>query len=105
MGGTQQRDKKQSKRMENFTEESMDNETRGRPIGLGREIRFAEKRIETNQQHGKYSTTNQDPVAIYNVLLMWSLVCGQVFRYNLIVPFGRQMFGLKWEKEIDLLKD
>ncbi|XP_020876515.1 dnaJ homolog subfamily C member 28 isoform X3 [Arabidopsis lyrata subsp. lyrata] len=28
-----------------------------------------------------------------------------VFRYNLIVPFGRQMFGLKWEKEIDLLKD
>lgn len=24
----------------------------------------------------------------------------QVFRYNLIVPFGRQMFGLKWEKEL-----
>ncbi|KAG9441739.1 hypothetical protein H6P81_017593 [Aristolochia fimbriata] len=24
----------------------------------------------------------------------------KVFRYNLIVPFGRQMFGLKWEKEI-----
>ncbi|MCD9560188.1 hypothetical protein HAX54_018685 [Datura stramonium] len=22
----------------------------------------------------------------------------KVFRYNLIVPFGRQMFGLKWEK-------
>lgn len=29
----------------------------------------------------------------------------QVFRYNLIVPFGRQMFGLKWEKEIDRLKE
>ncbi|EOA21964.1 hypothetical protein CARUB_v10002463mg [Capsella rubella] len=28
-----------------------------------------------------------------------------VFRYNLIVPFGRQMFGLKWEKEIDGLKE
>ncbi|XP_013629469.1 PREDICTED: dnaJ homolog subfamily C member 28 [Brassica oleracea var. oleracea] len=28
-----------------------------------------------------------------------------VFRYNLIVPFGRQMFGLKWEKEIDHLKE
>ncbi|CAH8313097.1 unnamed protein product [Eruca vesicaria subsp. sativa] len=28
-----------------------------------------------------------------------------VFRYNLIVPFGRQMFGLKWEKEIDRLKE
>ncbi|KAG4959587.1 hypothetical protein JHK87_036220 [Glycine soja] len=25
----------------------------------------------------------------------------KVFRYNLIVPFGRQMFGLKWEKELD----
>ncbi|RRT44888.1 hypothetical protein BHM03_00021321 [Ensete ventricosum] len=24
----------------------------------------------------------------------------KVLRYNLIVPFGRQMFGLKWEKEI-----
>ncbi|KAF3784396.1 DnaJ-like protein subfamily C member 28 [Nymphaea thermarum] len=23
-----------------------------------------------------------------------------VFRYNLIVPFGRQMFGLSWEKEL-----
>ncbi|XP_009590765.1 uncharacterized protein [Nicotiana tomentosiformis] len=29
----------------------------------------------------------------------------KVFRYNLIVPFGREMFGLKWEKEIDRLKE
>ncbi|CAI0407558.1 unnamed protein product [Linum tenue] len=29
----------------------------------------------------------------------------QVFRYNLIVPFGRQMFGLKWEKELDRLNE
>lgn len=29
----------------------------------------------------------------------------QVFRYNLIVPFGRQMFGLKWEKELASLED
>ncbi|XP_051113988.1 uncharacterized protein LOC127239742 [Andrographis paniculata] len=28
----------------------------------------------------------------------------KVFRYNLIVPSGRQMFGFKWEKEIDRLK-
>ncbi|CAN8257242.1 unnamed protein product [Cochlearia groenlandica] len=28
-----------------------------------------------------------------------------VFRYNLIVPFGRQMIGLNWEKEIDRLKE
>ncbi|OAY81102.1 uncharacterized protein LOC109727623 [Ananas comosus] len=28
----------------------------------------------------------------------------KVLRYNLIVPFGRQMFGLKWEKEIDKLE-
>ncbi|KAM4090185.1 hypothetical protein ACJW30_09G040500 [Castanea mollissima] len=25
----------------------------------------------------------------------------KVLRYNLIVPFGRQMCGLKWEKEMD----
>ncbi|XP_070021242.1 uncharacterized protein [Nicotiana sylvestris] len=29
----------------------------------------------------------------------------KVFRYNLIVPFGRQMFVLKWEKEIDRLNE
>ncbi|KAI3796843.1 hypothetical protein L1987_39529 [Smallanthus sonchifolius] len=29
----------------------------------------------------------------------------KVFRYNLIVPFGRQMFGLKWEKEVDRLNE
>lgn len=29
----------------------------------------------------------------------------KIFRYNLIVPFGRQMFGLKWEKEIDRLHE
>ncbi|PKA58809.1 hypothetical protein AXF42_Ash000902 [Apostasia shenzhenica] len=28
----------------------------------------------------------------------------KVLRYNLVVPFGRQMFGLKWEKEIDKLQ-
>jgi DnaJ homolog subfamily C member 28 len=29
----------------------------------------------------------------------------QVFRYNLIVPFGRQLFGLNWDKELDKLKE
>lgn len=29
----------------------------------------------------------------------------KVFRYNLIVPFGRQMIGLKWEKELDRLNE
>ncbi|KAJ4851120.1 hypothetical protein Tsubulata_002427 [Turnera subulata] len=29
----------------------------------------------------------------------------KVFRYNLIVPFGRQMFGLNWEKEVDRIED
>ncbi|RCV32338.1 hypothetical protein SETIT_6G250900v2 [Setaria italica] len=28
----------------------------------------------------------------------------KVFRYNLIVPFGRQMFGLNWDKEVEKLK-
>ncbi|KAL7092153.1 hypothetical protein ACP275_12G147900 [Erythranthe tilingii] len=29
----------------------------------------------------------------------------KVFRYNLIVPFGRQMLGFKWEREVDRLKE
>ncbi|KAH9604851.1 hypothetical protein KSS87_005733 [Heliosperma pusillum] len=29
----------------------------------------------------------------------------KVFRYNLVVPFGRQMVGIKWERELDRLKD
>ncbi|TXG58391.1 hypothetical protein EZV62_016220 [Acer yangbiense] len=29
----------------------------------------------------------------------------KVFRYNLIVPFGRQMSGLKWEKEVARLEE
>ncbi|KAL3825832.1 hypothetical protein ACJIZ3_021861 [Penstemon smallii] len=29
----------------------------------------------------------------------------KVFHYNLIVPFGRQMNGLKWEREIDKLSE
>lgn len=29
----------------------------------------------------------------------------KVFRYNLIVPFGRQMNGLKWEKELGNLDE
>ncbi|CAI9097885.1 OLC1v1034401C1 [Oldenlandia corymbosa var. corymbosa] len=29
----------------------------------------------------------------------------KVFRYNLIVPFGRQIFGLKWEKELERLEE
>ncbi|KAK7277457.1 hypothetical protein RJT34_22470 [Clitoria ternatea] len=29
----------------------------------------------------------------------------KVFRYNLIVPFGRQMFGLRWEKELGYLEE
>ena len=28
----------------------------------------------------------------------------QVFRYNLVVPFGRQMFGINWEKELELFR-
>ncbi|KAK3226674.1 hypothetical protein Dsin_006536 [Dipteronia sinensis] len=29
----------------------------------------------------------------------------KVFRYNLIVPFGRQMSGLKWDKEVARLEE
>ncbi|CAA6673367.1 unnamed protein product [Spirodela intermedia] len=29
----------------------------------------------------------------------------RILRYNLMVPFGRQMFGLKWEREIERLRE
>ena len=29
----------------------------------------------------------------------------QVLRYNLMVPSGRQMCGLKWEKEMDRVNE
>ncbi|XWS55919.1 hypothetical protein CRYUN_Cryun09bG0041400 [Craigia yunnanensis] len=32
-------------------------------------------------------------------------ISDKVFRYNLIVPFGSQMFGLKWEKEVARLEE
>ncbi|KAK9755545.1 hypothetical protein RND81_01G033300 [Saponaria officinalis] len=34
-----------------------------------------------------------------------SSINNKVFRYNLVVPFGRQMVGIKWEKELDRLKE
>ncbi|RVW47948.1 hypothetical protein VitviT2T_012645 [Vitis vinifera] len=37
--------------------------------------------------------------------LQMSDINNKVFRYNLIVPFGRQMFGLKWEKEVARLEE
>ncbi|KAL6336826.1 hypothetical protein AAG906_036140 [Vitis piasezkii] len=37
--------------------------------------------------------------------LQMSDINKKVFRYNLIVPFGRQMFGLKWEKEVARLEE
>ncbi|XP_010452236.2 PREDICTED: uncharacterized protein LOC104734378 [Camelina sativa] len=48
-----------------------------------------EERSDLLKNMASTQTTNQD----------------SVFRYNLIAPFGRQMFGLKWEKEIDRLKE
>ena len=36
----------------------------------------------------------------------WLCLCElQVLRYNLIVPFGRQICGLKWEKEMDRVNE
>ncbi|PWA20544.1 hypothetical protein CTI12_AA609930 [Artemisia annua] len=32
-------------------------------------------------------------------------ILSKVFRYNLILPFGRQMNGLNWEKELALLNE
>lgn len=54
-----------------------------------------------------YSIYIKDLIKQYKFLCSFPLdlyATVQVLRYNLIVPFGRQMCGLKWDKEITKLE-
>ncbi|PIA43525.1 hypothetical protein AQUCO_01900130v1 [Aquilegia coerulea] len=78
-------------------------------IELNKEIRsnIAEwrqslKKAHANKLDGKESKWNEASEALK---VQIRAINDKVFRYNLIVPFGRQMFGLKWEKELDRLTE
>ncbi|KAF5750451.1 dnaJ subfamily C member 28-like [Tripterygium wilfordii] len=62
------------------------------------EWRLALKRAWCNKCSGENSQWIESSEALKVQLRD---INNKVFRYNLIVPFGRQMFGLKWEKEVD----
>ncbi|KAF8403174.1 hypothetical protein HHK36_011271 [Tetracentron sinense] len=65
------------------------------------EWRLALKKAQTN----KLNKNDPKWIEISEALkLQMRGINDKVFRYNLIVPFGRQMFGLKWEKELDRLE-
>ncbi|KAG9156156.1 hypothetical protein Leryth_015559 [Lithospermum erythrorhizon] len=66
------------------------------------EWRVALKKAWT-QQNNRDDTKWKESSGALQVQLRY--INDKVFRYNLIVPFGRQLFGLKWEKEIDRLKE
>ncbi|KAK9127596.1 hypothetical protein Syun_016393 [Stephania yunnanensis] len=65
------------------------------------EWRLALKTAQTNRLSGNNSKWIEDSHTLQSQM---RAINEKVFRYNLIVPFGRQMFGLNWEKELDRLK-
>ncbi|KAK9126545.1 hypothetical protein Scep_015391 [Stephania cephalantha] len=65
------------------------------------EWRLALKTAQTNRLSGNNSKWIEDSHTLQSQM---RAINDKVFRYNLIVPFGRQMFGLNWEKELDRLK-
>lgn len=78
-------------------------------VELNKEIRsnISEWRLALKKAWGKRLDEN-DPKWIEqseSLKARISAINDKVFRYNLIVPFGRQMFGLKWEKELDKMEE
>ncbi|ONK73682.1 uncharacterized protein A4U43_C04F34180 [Asparagus officinalis] len=65
------------------------------------EWRLALKKAQANRTNNLGSTWPKDLEYLKEQMRDINI---KVLRYNLIVPFGRQMFGLKWEKEIDKLE-
>ncbi|CAM8910424.1 unnamed protein product [Rhodiola kirilowii] len=65
------------------------------------EWRFSLKKEWVHKCEGNYSKWDQRSEELK---LQMRGINDMVFRYNLIVPFGRQMFGLKWEKELKLVE-
>ncbi|XP_031102395.1 dnaJ homolog subfamily C member 28-like [Ipomoea triloba] len=78
-------------------------------VELNKEIRdkVAVWRSSLKKAWGYRSSGNDAKWVEYSEALKLQMrdINDKVFRYNLIVPFGRQMFGLKWEKELDSLKE
>ncbi|KAK6943916.1 DnaJ-lke protein, subfamily C, member 28, conserved domain [Dillenia turbinata] len=78
-------------------------------VELNKEIRskVAEWRTVLKKAWGKKDNVSDVEWAAYTEALKLQIhdINDKVFRYNLIVPFGRQMFGLKWEKEIARLEE
>ncbi|KAF5473737.1 hypothetical protein F2P56_005699 [Juglans regia] len=66
------------------------------------EWRSTLKKAWANRCNGDHSTWIESSEALKAQLRD---INNKVFRYNLIVPFGRQMFGLQWEKEMDRVKE
>ncbi|KAL6007251.1 hypothetical protein ACLOJK_032747 [Asimina triloba] len=78
-------------------------------VELNKEIRckVSEWRSALRKAWADKTNGNDPKWAEYSERLKVQLrdINDKVFRYNLIVPFGRQMFGLKWEKEIHRLDE
>ncbi|CAL5387667.1 dnaJ homolog subfamily C member 28-like [Camellia sinensis] len=78
-------------------------------VELNKEIRYdiagwrlALQRASAHRENGNNSKWIESSEALK---LQLRSINNKVFKYNLIVPFGRQMFGLKWEKELDRLNE
>lgn len=65
------------------------------------EWRLALKKAWTSRINHQGSTWPKDSVSLKAQMRD---INNKVLHYNLIVPFGRQMFGLKWDKEITKLE-
>ncbi|KAI3989374.1 hypothetical protein MKX01_026413 [Papaver californicum] len=62
--------------------------------------RLSLRKAYASRLNGDISKWNKDSEALK---VQIRTINDKVFRYNLIVPGGRQMHGLKWEKELDRL--
>ncbi|KAI3746391.1 hypothetical protein L6452_08823 [Arctium lappa] len=73
-------------------------------VELNKEIRsnVAEWRLTLKKAWARKESGDMSKWIEYSDSLKLQLqsINDKVFRYNLIVPFGRQMLGLKWEKEL-----
>ncbi|KAK1315007.1 hypothetical protein QJS10_CPA06g00180 [Acorus calamus] len=66
------------------------------------EWRLALKRAWANKSNHNGTKWSKDSEALKAEMRN---INKKVLHYNLIVPFARQMFGLKWEKELDRLDE
>lgn len=70
-------------------------------IGVA-EWRLSLKKAWVRKESGDNSKWDENSDSLK---LQLRIINDKVFRYNLIVPFGRQMSGFKWEKEVARLNE